>query len=267
MARKPSQAAQARAELIAALKRTNAKIKRTEARGVKLAGSQYDPRRTANTRNYTAAQARAYTAQLEEFNRRSLQFDAGHRGAPIPRGLISNARRAHRTLQRAKDAEFANVADIQLPSGQTIGERRAIVRQPRIPKLTPSSFRSVKDVLAYQAELERRLTPKHQQDVMDKRRGRMLSVIQSHGAEDLYNTVSDMTDEQLRAFIEMGGMDDLEAAAWDSDPIIAKGTPFQPRKAKDQDTAFTLGHQRELGALLTAGEKAQSAKAAVRRRH
>lgn len=127
MAKKLSKIEELRKEVAKAHKRANAKVARVEkSSGVKLAGSEFDARRSIKrVRFYNKRQLESYLGELESFTDRKTQFVAGSGGAPIPKHIAARFENVQRTYNTVSQSLYDRVKDVVLPGGGTIADREA----------------------------------------------------------------------------------------------------------------------------------------------
>lgn len=104
------------------------KIARNRRAGVNIAGSEFDPRRSAGIeKRYNRAQLTAYIASMRPFMSRGNQFVPDANARPIPRGEF----RAYKATEAAQAAIRAqrdvDMGDIKLPGGLTVRQQQAMV--------------------------------------------------------------------------------------------------------------------------------------------
>ena len=92
----------------------NRKIKRLESRGVKIDGSEFDPRKDMSKMN--SRQLAAYSQQLERFTDRKNQFVGTRKGAPVPVSEWRAYKRAETSYNKATQRAYDKIKDTQLPN-------------------------------------------------------------------------------------------------------------------------------------------------------
>lgn len=112
-------------ELNALIKKAKEKIKRNAAKGVEIAGSEFDP--TNIGKNLTARQRQTAANKLNKFLSRKTQFvpDARHR--PIPIKEWRAYKKVEAKTNEFRDAEYAKMKGIKGPGGHmTLGDMVAV---------------------------------------------------------------------------------------------------------------------------------------------
>lgn len=123
--RQPTHAEVARRETQKRIRAVERKLDRLEAKGVKVIGTEFDPRRSANLKNYNRKALDRYHSQLNVFMDRKTQFVPDAFGNPIPSAKMREYKRAEKAHNARIDKELARVADVKLPGmSMTLGERR-----------------------------------------------------------------------------------------------------------------------------------------------
>lgn len=109
--------------------RKMARIKRTV--GAEVAGSQFDPRKDAGKiSGMRRRDLESYSRQLQQFNSRRTQFEAGARGAPLPRQKFRGYKASEQAAIRVAESKLAPLKNERLPGPgtETIGQRQAKIR-------------------------------------------------------------------------------------------------------------------------------------------
>lgn len=166
-----------RAEVISKHAAASAKISRNRAKGIELAGSQFDVRREiAKVRRYNMKQLDSYLRELVNFTGRSTQFVAGSKGKPIPRNRFDVLKGLEDRVNKLVEHHENKIANIFLPSsGMTIREREErfgtsrrksgqgeVVNRP-FQKFNREAFR-INGAQAAEAlikDMQKRLSPKY----------------------------------------------------------------------------------------------------------
>lgn len=100
-------------------------------KGVELEGSSLDPRRgTEKIGKYNSRQLDALERRLTEFNSRRTQFEAGVRGAPLPRAAWLKYKESETRVREKFNAELKPIKDVRLPGpgDETVGIRQDKMR-------------------------------------------------------------------------------------------------------------------------------------------
>jgi len=88
-------------------------------KGVIIAGTDQDPRRDpTKVAKYNSRQLDAYERQLRQFNSRTTQFEAGVRGAPLPRAKWLDYKKSEQAVRNKFEADMAPHANTKLPLGK-----------------------------------------------------------------------------------------------------------------------------------------------------
>lgn len=124
MAKKSASLENKRAYAKQRLAAANRKIRRIERSGVKIAGSQFDPRReNAKINSYTAKQVDTYVSQLNKFVDRKTQFVGDVHGTPIAARTWREYKKRENKVNRKINESFEKIKNIPMPNTtQTIGE-------------------------------------------------------------------------------------------------------------------------------------------------
>lgn len=106
------------------------KVNRLERAGVKVSGTEYDPRKPAKViKTYSAARLDKYISELNAFIDRKNQFAAGQGGTPLPAADVRAYRQAERRHNAVADKRFGAVANTIVDSeGNTAADRRAMTQ-------------------------------------------------------------------------------------------------------------------------------------------
>jgi len=106
------------------------KIARNARKGVQLEGTQHDPRTGKDIDRMRSRDLDALERRLQKFNSRSTQFEAGVRGAPLPRAKWLEYKKSETAVREKFSNELGKVADVKLPGpgDETIGIRQDKMR-------------------------------------------------------------------------------------------------------------------------------------------
>lgn len=117
------------------------KISRNKrAKGVEIGGTKFDPRRDkSRTKGYTVKQLESYVSSLSTFNGRKTQFDAGAKGAPLPRTKWAPYKNSEQAVHEKYQKSIAPWENVKLPGpgstpehivegSETIGQRAHKIR-------------------------------------------------------------------------------------------------------------------------------------------
>lgn len=99
--------------------------------GAEIAGTQFDPRKEkGKAATMRGRDLEAYARRLSAFTSRTTQFEAGVRGAPLPRAKWKQAEAANRAARAVAEQKLKPIADKRLPGPgtETIGQRQAKIR-------------------------------------------------------------------------------------------------------------------------------------------
>ena len=109
----------------------NRKIKRLESRGVKIDGSEFDPRKDMSKMN--ARQLAAYSRQLASFTDRKNQFVGTRKGAPVPVSEWRAYKSAETSYNKAVKRAYDKIKDTTLPnSALTVDQFQKMVNAPNL---------------------------------------------------------------------------------------------------------------------------------------
>lgn len=117
--------ARLRALAIQRHKAATKKISRnTVARGAKISGTEFDPRRSlALVRNYNSKQLAVYIKKVDEFTSRKTQFVPDAKYRPMPIGDWQKYKAAEKTLNDINQKRFKKIKDLKLPNGFTVAQK------------------------------------------------------------------------------------------------------------------------------------------------
>lgn len=105
------------------------KIARLESKGVKISGSEFDPRKDISKMN--ARQLRMYSEQLQSFTDRKNQFVATRKGQPVPVSEWRAYKRAETSYNKATQRAYDKIKDTQLPNSQlTVDQFQKMINPP-----------------------------------------------------------------------------------------------------------------------------------------
>lgn len=198
-----------RAEVQRKLKSVNAKIARTKrTSGANIAGSKFDPRRSAGIENrYNAKQLNSYLENLNDFMRRNNQFVAGAHG-PLERGKFKLYKQREQEVNRAGQEHAQSVGSLETPTGFTVEQSKNLVvetynsavRGP-YPKLDRQA-RQIADSASLEkltADLNKKLKPGYLKEKIGEGRENLESALVKMGEDELMAGVKNLSDYQFDA--------------------------------------------------------------------
>lgn len=215
-----------RAEVRRRQRAANNKISRLRANGIELSGTDYDVRRNAKLiGRYNRNQLNSYLGKLNAFNSRANSFVGGAEGAPIPRRVWSQYRKAEAKNNKQVMARLQRLSKTIIPGlGQSpldLDQMRAPTRKGmrgvgankvmRTVKREPRNVTGADAVAKLIKDFERRASPKVQKKLLRQSRRNALSLLGAMGADDLVNRIKKLDDSRLRILVEDTGF--MEDAA------------------------------------------------------
>jgi hypothetical protein len=251
-----------RAEVQRRIKSVNSKIARTKrTSGANIEGTQFDPRRKSGIeQRYNAKQLKGYLENLNSFMRRSNQFVAGVKGAPIERGKFNLYKQTEAEINRAAELHAASVGHLETPTGFTVQQsKNLVVESYASPVYGP--YRKydrepgqIKDASALE-ELTNDLNKKLRSDYLGEKisegRENLEKALTAMGENELQQGVDRLSDYQFDALWFGTNFAEATFLKYQAEKDRLAGT----RKEKWQDRMIDSAYS-ELGSLLDwAGTK------------
>lgn len=202
--------------------RTGRKISRNKStKGVEIAGTKFDPRRDpSKVSRYNTRQLESYVKSLQTFNGRSTQFEAGVRGAPLPRfGKYGwQNYKAGENAVRAQAAKVMEpVQDVRLPGpgstpkniregDETISQRAAKIRgkHPTVtnqgylpPERQPKNIKDADSLAKLTKANAKRMTKTFQAKEHKRAREELKQMVAVFQDDDLTNNIASLTKGQF----------------------------------------------------------------------
>ena len=253
----------------------NRKIKRLESRGVKIDGSEFDPRKDMSKMN--SRQLAAYSQQLERFTDRKNQFVGTRKGAPVPVSEWRAYKRAETSYNKATQRAYDKIKDTQLPNSQlTVDQFQKMINPP----VTGRSFagidtpyrrvdRSSKNIENRKAVQALTSQLKNRQDSeYVKSKSRIARELAIAGISNLHNSelvkrIELMPERQFRRLsVYTNFMEDVTLARYPADSMGDDMRDAEAEKmnaylswAEDSDDAIT--EARQANVALTKAEAAK----------
>lgn len=179
--------------------------------GVNVAGTEYDPRRDlSKVKSYTAKQLSAYIAELNGFVSRSRQYVPDVAARPIPKTVFGEYKAVERAYNAMVNASTDDVKDIRLPSGMTIGERRAMlranhpfagnpsVRRPNQPVVRDSSeITSIDAMKKLVDNMRKQMTPKFRREELKRSREELSKIMDVINQPEVNKDINSLSARQF----------------------------------------------------------------------
>lgn len=199
-----------REEVLRRQRAANAKVSRLRRKGVQIAGTNYDVRRSANIKRYNSKQLTKYLGELNSFTSRSNQFVAGSEGVPIP----ANKWRAFQKVQNAYNnvarGHYESVKGTHIKaSGMSVADFDSKVRSNRpgakggISRPLEPSRNAAYEIVdekrldKLRKQLERKIQPEYLPAQLKNQRKRMISAVSVFGDKEMIEKAKALTDEQF----------------------------------------------------------------------
>lgn len=152
--------------------RTNAtrKAARYRRQGVRVAGSDFDPRRAVGAESrYNERQLKSYLNDLQGFTSRRTQFVGLSGGQPVTRQRFRQFEQTQQRFNLTRGYMSEGVESRRMPSGQTIAQERSMLRQDAYSNkildranLTPQNIASPQALDKLERRLRQRASPRGQ---------------------------------------------------------------------------------------------------------
>jgi hypothetical protein len=193
------------------------KIRRLENKGVRITGTDYDPRQ-ADVGNMTARQMGSYLRKLDTFTDRKTQFVPGASGKPLPAAKWRKFKQVEKAGNDYSLRYRAKIDNVYNPhKGMTMGEYRAMKRGDLPSRLVPSvndpfdvRSRSSYGVTNEKAldklikEEQKRTTPQNFKKWQKSNREAAKKMLTDLHEEELLKKLNKLTDEQFHLLWESG---------------------------------------------------------------
>lgn len=245
-----------RAEVKAAHISASRKVRRNEAKGIKVEDSAYDPRRDISKVNrYNAVQLRSYLKDLNEFRSRRTQFVKGAKGAPLP----SQAWRNYAKIQKQRNSIVENVnkqyADVFLDnSDMTIAERmervvpdrlspgsNPAVNNPfaRLITRAPENVTSEKALRTLVKQAQKQLDPKYMDRMAREGKKTVATFLRTAGQYELLADIQKLNNKQFHMLWTYTNLGNVSSLAYE----LAKSLlmPDKDDRRSDKWEAGTIG--------------------------
>ena len=203
---------------IAALRARVAKAEQSAARkiqrnkrekGVELAGSQFDPRKpSANINSMRSRDLLAYERRLKSFTNRRTQFEAGVRGAPLPRQDWERYKATETKLRAQAEKALEPMKDVKLPGpgDETVGQRAAKIRTKHPtatnqgylpPERQPKNVKDADSLKKLTASNRKRMTKKFRVDEHERARVEFGKMVEVFKDDSLSKAIDKLTTAQF----------------------------------------------------------------------
>lgn len=188
--------------------RAGRKISRNKkTTGALIADTKHDPRRDpSKVSRYNTRQMESYVKSLETFNSRATQFEAGVRGAPLPRKAFQAYKAKENAVRKLAKDKMAPWMNQKLPGpgstptniregDETIGQRAEKIRakHPTVtnqgylpPERQPKNIKDADSLTKLTKANQKRMTKKFQREEHKRAREelkQMVAVFQDDGLE------------------------------------------------------------------------------------
>lgn len=202
------------------LKQVENKLDRHEAKGVKVIGSQYDPRSKALPKNMTGKQLQSYLGKLDSFMSRSRQYEGDASGNPIPAAVMREYRQQEKKYNAHIKRELNKIANIQLPHmDMTLGSRMdKVVGKSRFNNMTngmnrlselnrnSNAFFSAESVGKAIANMRRKLSKDYKSRTAEANRNSWEALIEYSSRPDLLKLTRQLTDDEFQMLADYSPM-------------------------------------------------------------
>lgn len=201
-----------RAEVVRRQRAANNKVSRLRAKGVRVAGTEFDVRRPlSNVANYNRRQLNAYINKLNDFTARENAFVPGDSGQPIRRSTWQRYTAAEKTYNDIGNAHGQRIGNIPIKgAGMTINERDATllpnrraaaglaVNRPYEPvSRIPQRIANEKSAQILARDMERRTTQKYLPAKLKQGRYQLYEMLTAMGDADLIAEAKKLSDNQF----------------------------------------------------------------------
>lgn len=186
------------------------KVSRLKARGVDVAGTEFDPRRPwATVKRYNSKQLESYMERLDRFNARTFRLNALADRKPLPLGRWEQYQRTERQYNRKVDSALDRIGDLVPPgSGLSLRQREDMRKsvngtantENTILHTTNRKPQYVKDMNALEkleAQLVRRMSDEYQIGQIQSSRVSAEKMVDAIGAQDINDALAELSDEQF----------------------------------------------------------------------
>lgn len=199
------------------------KASRLNRQGVKISGTEYDPRvNRGNINRYTRKQLQSYINRLDGFTDRSNQYVAGRAGVPIPKQdyvTFQRAQRAHnlKTERYLKPHENRILPTTNVTVGQRLHDLDAkefnVLRMGRgvsdVPFQTNTQkagdFMSAKSMRAAEKAMRKKLERNHLPKLLNRYRRNANIMLDTIGEHDMIKKLDSLSDEQFDVLWNLTG--------------------------------------------------------------
>jgi len=196
------------------------KIRRNVAKGVTdLPGSKFDPRTDKDVTKMRTRDLQAYERRLDSFTSRSTQFEAGSRGAPLPRQKWQAYKQSENAVRDAFNAALDPLRNIPLPGpgDETIGIRQDKVRTKHPtaanigyvpPERKPFNVKDVDALDKLTKSNRKRMTKRWKGDEYKRAQNELMQMVSVFEDDALNKSVVGMTKGQFDVLWNMTGFAD-----------------------------------------------------------
>lgn len=187
-----------------------AKVSRLKAKGVDVAGTEFDVRRAWSTvKKYNSKQLESYMAQLDRFNSRTYRINALKDRVPLPLGRLEAYQRIEKKYNERVNAALDKYGELMPPgSGLTIRQREDMRKTVNGTANTENSIlhpthrdpKNIKDAASLdklEAQLLKRSDDEYHNHQVSAARDSANQMMDRIGAADLKSQVAGLTDEQF----------------------------------------------------------------------
>lgn len=208
-----------RAEAIAARRRVTAKISREAKKGIKLTGTDYDIRKSADqVRKMSSAQLSRYLAQTNQFLDRQTRF-IKTAGGPVSTQDFNVYKNVESRVGKLAEAEFDKYRNRKvLGSNNTVEQRaklygnKGTAANETTNRPLSKVVREAKDINGLQGlktltkDLEKKLTKAYAKDAIKKTRRTAIKTFTIIGDPRLLKWVKGLSNDHLNFLWNYGGL-------------------------------------------------------------
>lgn len=191
------------------------KASRLNKQGVKIGGTEYDPRvKKQNINRYNKRQLEAYVRRLDNFTDRSNQFVAGRAGTPIPKSQYESFQRAQLASNIRAEKYLKPHADRVLPTTNVSVSQRLhdldakefnVLRMGRgtntapfqINTQTATDFYDAKAMQAAEKAMRKKIQTNYLPRTLKRYRSNAAVMLETVGESELSKQVANLSDQEF----------------------------------------------------------------------
>lgn len=229
------------------------KVSRLKAKGVDIAGSEFDPRKSWNTvKNYNSKQLSAYSKRLDEFNNRYNRFVGTSDRSPVQLSEFRRYKAVEKAYNAIADNVLGTVGDMLPPgSGETINERfsgklknRPVGDTTNRPftkhDLSSRNFRTPASMRKMFGALKAKLQPDYASKSNDSAMASVNKILDDLGEPDLKKAIGDLTEEQFNVLWNWTGFSELLVEKYISEKERRSGKRKELMTSDNLEEGFRL---------------------------